>query len=309
MLTGAARPGRFFKSPLFPSLFFPSWLRYFASGLLTLLLAGFLGATLIRFGPGYETDERVLDARYSDSTAAVIAKESARESNVFLFYGRYLKGAMRGDFGISRSLELPVTQLIRARAAVTLQLIARGLLFGWVAGLTLAAAASFFRWPLLALGAEALSGIALSLPAAVFALLIFLARGPVFLVLALAIFPRVFRYARELFEYARAEPIVEAARTRGIPEFLIFWRYIMKGAWPPLLALAGVSFSIAFGALIPVEVVCDIPGIGQLAWTAALARDLPVLVTLTLLVTAVTVAANGLAEYASGFRPLPAEIK
>lgn len=304
MLRRAARPALFFKS-----LFCPLWLRYLASALLTLLLAGLLGATLIRFGPGYETDERALDPRYSDSTAAVISKESARDSNVFFFYGRYLRGAMHGDFGISRSFELPVTQLIRARGAVTLQLIAEGLLLGWVAGLALAGAASFFRWPFLALGAEALSGIALSFPAAVFALLIFLARGPVFLVLALAIFPRVFRYARELFENARAEPIVEAARTRGIPEFLIFRRYIMKFAWPPLLALAGVSFSIAFGALIPVEVVCDIPGIGQLAWKAALSRDLPVLVTLTLLVTAVTVTVSGLAEYTSGFRALPAETK
>jgi len=36
---------------------------------------------------------------------------------------------------------------------------------------------------------------------------------------------------------------------------------------------------------------------------------LPVLVTLTLLVTAVTVTVSGLAEYASGFRALPAETK
>jgi peptide/nickel transport system permease protein len=286
---------------------FPAFWRYVASALLTLLIAGFLGATLIRFGPGYETDERAMDARYSDSTAFAISRENARDSNVFQFYGRYLKAAIHGDFGISRSFERPVAELIQSRARVTLQLIAEGLLFGGLAGLVLAGATSFFRWPLLVIGAEALSGFALSLPAAVFALLIFLARGPVFLVLALAIFPRVFRYARELFENARAEPIVEAARTRGIPELLLFWRYIMKSAWPPLLALAGVSFSIAFGALIPVEVVCDIPGIGQLAWKAALSRDLPVLVTLTLLVTGITVAVNGAAEWVSGFRPLPAE--
>ena len=60
-----------------------------------------------------------------------------------------------------------------------------------------------------------------------------------------------------------------------------------------------MSFSIAFGALIPVEVVCDIPGIGQLAWKAAQARDLPVLVTLTLLVTAITIVVNGIAQWCS----------
>jgi ABC-type dipeptide/oligopeptide/nickel transport system permease component len=53
-----------------------------------------------------------------------------------------------------------------------------------------------------------------------------------------------------------------------------------------------VSVCLALGACIPVEVLCDLPGIGQLAWKAALSRDLPVLVNLTMLVTLVTLVAN-----------------
>ena len=68
---------------------------------------------------------------------------------------------------------------------------------------------------------------------------------------------------------------------------------------PQLLALAGVTVSLAFGAAIPVEAIADSPGIGQLAWQAALGRDLPVLVNLTLLVTAFTLIANSSAEWAS----------
>jgi ABC-type dipeptide/oligopeptide/nickel transport system permease component len=41
-----------------------------------------------------------------------------------------------------------------------------------------------------------------------------------------------------------------------------------------------------------VEALCDSPGIGQLVWQAAMARDLPVLVPLTMLAAAVTCAAN-----------------
>lgn len=274
----------------------PAFLRSFLAPLGTLLIAGFFGTALIWYGPGYESDERSLDARYSASTAEAIAKENRRDANVFAFYGRYLSKAMHGDFGISRSLDAPVADLIRSRGAVTLRLIATGLLAGWALGLLLAVTAAYFSFAPLYITAEALSGIALSLPAAVFALAIFLARGPVFLVLALAVFPRVFRYARDLFEKSRTDSRVEAARTRGISETAIFLHYRMRPAWVPLIALAGVSFSIAFGALIPVEVVCDIPGIGQLAWKAALARDLPVLVTLTLIVTAITVTVNAVAE-------------
>ena len=66
----------------------------------------------------------------------------------------------------------------------------------------------------------------------------------------------------------------------------------------PLVALAGVSVTLAFGASIPIEALADSPGIGQLAWRAALGRDLPVLVTVTLLLTVVTVFANIIADIA-----------
>jgi len=56
---------------------------------------------------------------------------------------------------------------------------------------------------------------------------------------------------------------------------------------------------MAFGAAIPIEALCDSPGIGQLAWQAALNRDLPLIMNLTLLVTIVTVATNSLANVSS----------
>jgi len=62
--------------------------------------------------------------------------------------------------------------------------------------------------------------------------------------------------------------------------------------------LAGVSLGVAFGAAIPIEVLCDLPSIGQLAWKAALARDLPVLVSLTIVVAAVTQLTNSASDMA-----------
>ena len=64
-----------------------------------------------------------------------------------------------------------------------------------------------------------------------------------------------------------------------------------------MLALAGVSGIMAFGAAIPVETLCDLPGLGQLAWKAATARDLPLLVVLTLLITLLTQACNTAADW------------
>lgn len=71
---------------------------------------------------------------------------------------------------------------------------------------------------------------------------------------------------------------------------------------PELLALAGASVSMAVAALIPVEALCDSPGVGQLIWQAALARDVPVLVNVTLLIAGLTIGANLLADTARAAR-------
>jgi peptide/nickel transport system permease protein len=95
-----------------------------------------------------------------------------------------------------------------------------------------------------------------------------------------------------------ALPYVLAAAARGISRSRILVRYVLPPAIAPMAALLGVSITLAFGAAIPVEVICDVPGLGQLAWKAAIARDLPLLAAMTLMVTGVTLAANSAAGLA-----------
>ena len=46
------------------------------------------------------------------------------------------------------------------------------------------------------------------------------------------------------------------------------------------------SLVVSLSAAVPVEVIFDLPGLGQLAWTAAMNRDLPVLSAVTALLAA-----------------------
>jgi len=75
-------------------------------------------------------------------------------------------------------------------------------------------------------------------------------------------------------------------------------RHVVPLIAPALFALLGVSLSMALGAAIPMEALCDSPGVGQLAWQGALNRDLPLVVNLTLLITLATVLTNLLANVA-----------
>ncbi|HXM44992.1 MAG TPA: ABC transporter permease [Bryobacteraceae bacterium] len=261
----------------------------------TALLGGFLTAVLVRVSPGFGVDEHALDP--ARDAAALRAIQAARpEQGDFLAYSvRHTAAMFRGDFGISRNWNRPVAGLLRERWPVTAQLMAAGLLGGWALALVFALPGLVYPariWNALAGG---LSGLLLCVPSAALALLLFVCAGPVRAVVALAVFPRVFEYLRNVLTHAAAQPHVMAARARGIGPARIILRHIVPVAAPQVLALAGVSVSMAFGAAVAVEVVCDFPGIGQLAWKAALARDLPLLVTLTMLVTMATQMANAVA--------------
>jgi peptide/nickel transport system permease protein len=118
--------------------------------------------------------------------------------------------------------------------------------------------------------------------------------------IAAVIFPRVFRYARNLLIQASARAHVITARAKGLGPARILFRHVLPCVAGELRALAGVSLSLAFTAAIPVEAICDSPGVGQLAWQAALARDLPLLTNLTLIVTAVTLVGNSLSDWSGG---------
>jgi peptide/nickel transport system permease protein len=266
--------------------------------LVTMLLAGFASVVLVSIAPGFGTDERTLDPRYRAETVRALQEEAGRDRNVWTFYWSFLRNAAHGDFGVSRSLDRPVKQLLGERIPVTAASILYGLIGGWAAGFAFAALATYTRSRNLEIASVTLSTLFLCTPAAVVALAFLLLRFPARLAIAGIVFPKVFSYTRSLLENSQAMPHVLAARARGLGAERIFLWHVVPTAAPELAALAGVSVGLAFAAAIPVEVVCDLPGVGQLAWQAALGRDLPLLTNITLLVTLVTMTANRSADLA-----------
>jgi len=198
--------------------------------------------------------------------------------------------------GYSRSLNRPVLELLRDRVPETLYSLAIGVGGGWLLGLALALPATWKRSPAYSTAASLITGVFLCIPSAVLALLFLVVGSPGRIAIALVVFPKVFRFSRNLLIKTYAMPHVLTAKARGLSSLRILGWHVFPNIAAPMLALAGVTVSLALGAAIPVEVVCDYPGLGQLAWRAALARDVPVLVNLTLIIALVTVAANSFSD-------------
>jgi peptide/nickel transport system permease protein len=266
--------------------------------LLTVLLGGLLGATLVRSGPGFGVDERELDSRLSADSQQAIRMERAKENNIALFYVRYLGGFLHGDFGFSRSLNRPVAELLKERLPLTLESLGLGVFGGASMGLVLALLTVWWRAPGSDLVPALLSGLCLAAPAAIIALVLLWIGVPSRWAIALVVFPHVYRYAKNQLIASSQSPHVVAAEAKGLSSWRVLWAHVFTPAAPQLAALAGISVSLAFGASIPIEVICDTPGVGQLAWRAAMDRDLPMLVTITVLVALMTLVVNSLADLA-----------
>jgi len=272
--------------------------------LLTALLGGLLGATLVRMSPGFGVDERELDNRLSQESREHFRAERASDSNIALFYLRYISGLLHGDLGFSRSLNRPVSELLKERLPLTLGSLAYGVLGGVSIGLALALLTVGWRVPGSSVLPSLLAGACLALPAAVIALLFLWMNAPGRWAIALVVFPHVYRYAKNLLVATYQSPHVLAAEAKGLSKLRVLFAHVFTPAAPQLAALIGISVSLAFGASIPIEVISDTPGVGQLAWKAALDRDLPLLVNITVLVALMTLVANSLADLAlAAWRP------
>jgi peptide/nickel transport system permease protein len=264
--------------------------------LATVFIGGLLSAALVRFAPGFDADEAELDPHLNSESLQALRQTRVEQHNLVRFYLHSVQHAVHGDLGTSISLGQPVTGLLRDRAPLTLRLVGVGFLLSWATVLALSLSAAWLRAFAYDTFATILSGTLLCIPAAVLALLSVLWNVPGALAIALIIAPHDYRYARNLLAKAYSLPHIVTARAKGLSELRILFWHVVPVVGPQLLAVAGVSVSLAVGAAIPVEALCGLAGVGQLAWQAALARDLPLLMNITILVTLVTLLANSGAD-------------
>lgn len=280
-------------------------LRRLVLAVITIVLGGLISATLVRYAPGFGSDERQLDARLSNDSLMAIAKETAAQRRILPYYCSYFRRALGGDLGVSRSLNRPVREVLGERVTVTARLVGRAMIVAWLMALSLVFAAWWSHLRALNLMAGVAAGALLCLPAGALALLSVLLNAPPWLALALILFPETHRYLDHLVSATGRMQHVLAAKAKGIGEARILLRHILPVIRREVLALAGVTVGLAISAAIPVEALCGVAGVGELAWQSALARDLPVLINLSILIAAVVTLANSGADLLSGERRQP----
>jgi len=257
-------------------------LRWIARTLMIVMMVAVGSTVLVRFAPGYLSDAREMDSRYGNTTRVELAAEAARSASLAQMLSAEFGGWTRGNFGISRQYDVPVLELIAPRLAVTGGLLLRSIAFAWSLALCAALVSSAGRNP--SLSWQALSTLLLAVPTTAMATLCILSDcgGPT-LVMTLVVAARDFKFLDRMLRNAWRDPHLLQARAQGLSTLRLVYAHILPSVAPRLLALATLSIVTALSALVPVEVVFSVPGLGQLAWNAAMNRDLPVLLGVTMI--------------------------
>src|SRR5258708_10744115 len=216
------------------------------------LLGGLISATMVRLAPGFDTDERQLDPSLSADSVRALQSERAGERNILRYYAEYLQGAAHGDFGVSHALGQPVRTLLQDRWPITLRVAGIGLLLGWLLATALAFGVSLPHLARFEILGTTLSGTFLCIPAAALALLSVIFNSPGYLAIGLIVFPKIYRYSRNLLAKAYAMPHITAARAKGLGEIRILVWHVLPVAGPQLSALAGTPGAIRLGARKPI---------------------------------------------------------
>jgi peptide/nickel transport system permease protein len=263
------------------------------------LLGGLVTATLVRTAPGYGLGDEQLDARRSRGSLSRAEALRAGEGGILHYYARFLVNYARGDLGQSSLFQRPAGKLMKERILPTATALVAGLAGGWMLALLLGIPIGFGFWPAGEWLGRGTAILVQSLPPAVLGLLLLAtgARGIAACgcALALILYPRLFQYVANLVQTAAAQPHVLMAKAKGLAQCRILRRHILPIVLPELLALAGVSASMALSAAIPLEMILDVAGLGQLAWQAALGRDMNLLVNLTVWISILLSLSNGVA--------------
>jgi peptide/nickel transport system permease protein len=259
---------------------------------------------LVRLAPGWVTEIRT----------TITKEDLERERNRlglndpwWTYYGRWIGGAIRLDFGASTRYQRPVLDLVGERALNTTLLALSALLVATVIGLPLGVIAGSGRPVSLATAIRFLSTLSLSAPPLLTSLILawLAARTGWFPIggmrdvnveqfgglgrlrdviwhlalpmtaLALPLAATFERLQADAIETVRAEPFVVAALARGVSSSRVLWRDLWRLALGPVVALYGLAAGHLLSGALAVEFVSSWPGLGRLMFEALGTRDLP----------------------------------
>lgn len=104
------------------------------------------------------------------------------------------------------------------------------------------------------------------------------------------------RYSRSSMLEVIRQDYVRTARAKGLPESAVIYRHALRNALLPIVTILGLSVPGLIGGGVIFETIFAIPGMGQLFYASAMARDYPTIMGILVIGAVLTLIGNLIAD-------------
>lgn len=252
--------------------------------------------------------------------AAQMRQNLGLDDPVPIQYLRWASRMLQGDAGVSISNSRAVSRLLAQRFGATATLAAAALLLAVVFGVTIGVLSAVRRNSWFDRVATAATFMGVSIPnfwLGIMMIILFSvtlgwlpSAGMVpagtdaswivrlkhlimpAVVLGSASMAQLTRYTRSSMIGVLREDYIRTARAKGVRPRAVLTRHALRNGLVPVITVVGVLLPKLFSGAAITESIFAWPGLGRLAVDSALQRDYPVIMALTLLVSALVIAAS-----------------
>ncbi|WP_337270555.1 ABC transporter permease [Oryzifoliimicrobium ureilyticus] len=276
---------------------------------------------LVRLIPG-DPARVLLGARATPTALANVRAQFGLDEPLWLQYLYFLRNLAHGEMGKSITYKIDVLPLILTRIEPTLALVASSVLLSVTIAVPLAALAARNNGGIVDHVIRTVTTFGIGFPQFWLSLMLILLLAvaiPLFpvsgyggdivdklmhlalpsLTVALSLSTVLLRSLRSaMIDWLKSD-VATAARARGMPESIVFWRHVLPNALAPTINLLAVNMGWLIGGTVVVESVFALPGLGQLLVRAIFSRDYMVIQGIAMAFACATVLINFLADIAT----------
>jgi len=290
--------------------------RYFVSklGQSIVLLLGVLLLVFVMVRLTGDPAALMMSREASPEQLEVLREKMGFNDPVLVQFGRFISGAIVGDFGDSLHFKTPAMPMVLERLPAKLQLAGVALIMAVLVGIPLGLVGGFNPGSAIDNLGRFLALLGQSIPNFWLALILILYFAvrlqwfpsfgrdqlksvvlPAF-VLGLPVMGQIVRLTRSAVLEIRGEDFIRTAHSKGLELKTIYTKHVLRNVAIPLVSVIGVQFGYMLGGSIYIEFIFSWPGMGQLLQQSIGWRDFPLVQAIAVFTSAVVLGLNLLTD-------------
>lgn len=257
--------------------------------------------TIMYLSPG-DPAKLILGDRAPQEQVDALRHEMGLDLPFLEQFFNYVKNLLRGDFGTSYQLRLPVWDVIKSRFPLTLELATLTMLIAVIVGMPVGILSAVKQYSALDACSVVFALLMASIPAFWLGMLLMLLfslnlgwlpssgyNGFKWLILPAITLgcincATIMRMTRSSMLEVVRQDFIRTARAKGASEKRVTFRHALKNAIIPVITVVGNAFGASLGGAVVTETVFALPGMGTQIITAIRQKDNPVVLASVIII-------------------------